>query len=525
MTTEVGKTIRTPAGGQPLGSGASEADIHDVVIVGAGPAGAVMAWSLARCGLRVAVLERARFPREKVCGDFVEPRGLRLFEAMGCEPELEAQHPLPITHVAIFLQSQVGYAGRIPFYETGTGLPPHGYIVPRHQLDTLLLDRARDVGADVYEDCPATEFAREDKGVTVWARRGSRRSRFRARLVVGADGTSSIVARHFGLFRNDPRYIAVSQRAYVEGTSMDVGEASFFFDTDLFPGYGWMFPIAGGRANIGVGVLKESCNRFGISVPSLFQEFLQKLKRQHSGCARMKILGKPVGGIVKTYGGAGPNCFDGGLLVGDAGCFVDPMTGEGITLAAESAMIASSTVAEAVRSGRSDAVFLSRFERDFRQYFDPAMRYLDFCATIMRNRHLREFWLSVALRGCEEAARNPEFARVVGSTFGGMEVLPSAILMRIWVNTLKEISSDGGRMLLKLLSGKIDWPGGTMNDIGGLSRGWWQSLIADPLWHSAWTADVLQKWARLLETFMLSDDPRLQGPLGPNSNPLTTCDP
>src|SRR5258708_23532140 len=124
-----------------------------------------------------------------------------------------------------------------------------------------------------------------------------------SRMVVGADGTESIVARSFGLARTDRRYIAISQRAYVEGVSVERGEAAICFDDDLFPGYGWMFPMAGGRANIGVGILSESCHRYGISVPKLFTTFVEKLQIRHPGCAEMRVLGKPVGGVDTTYCG------------------------------------------------------------------------------------------------------------------------------------------------------------------------------------------------------------------------------
>ena len=135
-----------------------------------------------------------------------------------------------------------------------------------------------------------------------------------SRLVVGADGTESIVARSFGLARSDRRYMAISQRAYVEGVSVERGEATICFDDDLFPGYGWMFPMTGGRANVGVGVLSESCHRYGISVPKLFAAFVEKLRIRHPGCARCASSAKPLGGVVKTYGGIGRNHFDGGVL-------------------------------------------------------------------------------------------------------------------------------------------------------------------------------------------------------------------
>src|SRR5208282_2320473 len=159
--------------------------LYDVAVVGGGPSGAMTAWCLARRGAQVIVLDREQFPREKVCGDFIEPRGLRLIEKMGCGAALAGTGPLPITHVAIFLESSIAYRNAIPFYSKRLGLPPHGYIVPRSQLDVRLLDAARKVGATVREGCAVTGFIRESKYIELQVRRGEQRSHLRARLIVG----------------------------------------------------------------------------------------------------------------------------------------------------------------------------------------------------------------------------------------------------------------------------------------------------------------------------------------------------
>jgi len=486
-------------------------DAREVVVVGGGPAGSVMAWSLARRGVRVAVVERASFPREKVCGDFVEPGGLRILEAVQCGQSLSNSSRFPITRARMFVGSRVAYCGEIPYYEEKQGLRPYGYIVPRHELDAELLDRARAASASVYEGCAATEIGREGGFVRVGVRSKQRHFTLSARLVVGADGAGSTVARSFGLSRTDRRYIAISQRAYVEGVSVERGEATIWFDADLFPGYGWMFPMSGGRANVGVGILSESCHRYGLSVPKLFAAFIEKLRVRHPGCAKMQVVGKPLGGVVKTYGGISRNHFDGGVLIGDAGSFVDPMTGEGITPGMESALIASSTVAESLERGRFDAEFLSRFEGDFRRYFDPAMRYLDFCASLLRNWHFREFWLRAGMRGFEEARIDPMFARVAGSTFGGLELRPLPILGQLWSRIFGYLHEGSAQVLLDFLSGRFDRSGGLVGDAGAWQRGWWRSLIDDPLWHFSWLADVSKKSACLQPTLWTSDNPRVQG--------------
>src|SRR5258708_19794626 len=113
------------------------AQAYDVIVVGGGPAGSVAAWSLASRGVRVAVLERAVFPREKVCGDFVEPAGLRILAAMSCLDDLD--NPLPITGARVFVGPRQVYQGAVPYYEDAHALPPHAYALPRHVLATRLL--------------------------------------------------------------------------------------------------------------------------------------------------------------------------------------------------------------------------------------------------------------------------------------------------------------------------------------------------------------------------------------------------
>jgi len=469
-----------------------------------------MAWSLATRGLRVLVLDRAHFPREKVCGDFVEPRGLRLFQTMGCLGTLEAAGPLAITHVNLFLGGKSAYREHIPFYAGQADVPQHGYIIPRAELDHRILASAVEAGAVLHEGCQVSGVERKDGKMIVHFREGDAESTVRAPIVVGADGTHSMVARSFGLLKDDPRYIAVSQRAYVENLAITNGEAAFVFDRDLFPGYGWMFPMSNGRANVGVGILAETRDRYRISVPALFNTFLQKLQRLHAGCGALRLASKPIGGIVKTYGGGGPNHFDGGILIGDAGCFVDPMTGEGITPAAESALLGSTVIADALDQGRTDAAFLSAYRRSFRAYFDPAMCYLDFVACIMRNRHFCDFWLNVVRRGCEMAMRDRSFARLGGAAFGGLDVRPLDMISRMWAKSVGRIASDSGRVATEILSGRVtSVPGVT--DLALWHTGWWSSLAEDPAWTSRWMADVARKWMRLPATTRLRD-PRAQGP-------------
>jgi len=486
-------------------------DLYDVIVVGGGPAGSTMAWSLARRGVRVAVVERAIFPREKVCGDFVEPAGLRILEAMGLREAVQSSSPLPITATRIYFGPRLGYRGPIPYYQAAHGLPPYGLVVPRHILDHHLLQRAEAVSAKVFDGCAVRRIRREEGFIHVDVRAGETDFSLRSRLIVGADGAESLVARTFNLESIDRAHISIAQRAYVEGIALEGGEATVWFDEDIIPGYGWMFPMSGGRANVGVGILSEACHRHGHSVPAAFAAAIERLKIRHPACARIKLASKPIGGVVKTYDGAGRNYFDGGVLIGDAGSFADPMTGEGITQGMESALIASSTLLSALELGRFDAAFLSKFERDFRSYFDPGMLFLGFYATVIRNWHFREFWIRSTLRGCERAMANEEFARIAGAGFGGLNVHPLGILRQVGGSVLGYLREGTIQALRNVVTGMPIGENAMLADLVAWQSAWKKSASADPDWHAAWLAEVIRRAALLGPSLLAPDNPRVRG--------------
>ncbi|MGT2504157.1 NAD(P)/FAD-dependent oxidoreductase [Bradyrhizobium guangxiense] len=148
----------------------SNSDSFDVIVVGGGPAGSTIAWALARRGVRVAVIERAIFPREKVCGDFIEPAGVRLLERMGVREALKVASLSPITSTRIYFGPKLGFRGGIPYYQAEHGLPPHGFVVPRHILDQHLLERAQAVSANLYDGYGVGGIRREDGWIYVTAR-------------------------------------------------------------------------------------------------------------------------------------------------------------------------------------------------------------------------------------------------------------------------------------------------------------------------------------------------------------------
>src|SRR4029077_2579048 len=147
----------------------------------------------------------------------------------------------------------------------------------------------------------------------------------------------------------------------------------------------------------------------------------------------------------------------------------------------------------------------------FRHYFDPAMLYLDLCAALLRNWHFREFWMRAGMRGFAEAGADPVFARVAGSTFGGLEVRPPLILTLVWSRIFGDLSAGGAQMFLGFLSGRFNKPTRLIGDFGAWQRGLWRSRIEDPVWTASWLADVAKKAARVQATLWASDNPRVKG--------------
>lgn len=481
------------------------AHAYDVIVVGGGPAGSVMGWALASLGVRVAILERAQFPRDKVCGDYVEPGGLRLLARMGILPGIEAAERLKITKNRVYFGPKLIYKGDIHYYDHPEDDLNYGLVISRREFDAILLQAARDAGALVLSPAAAKAVSREGGLMQVEASVGERTLTLQAPLVVGADGTESVVAKAMGQRRTNRRHIGVAQRAYVEGIEIDGGEAAVWFDEEIAPGYGWMFPMPGGLANVGVGFSSETSHRFGVPVREAFQTAIERLRIRHPGCSRARVVGRPIGGVVKTYGGIDRNHFAGGVLIGDAGSFVDPLTGEGITHGMESAILALPTLVGALERGRFEAEDLAPFDHDFRGYFDPAMRYLELSAALVSNRHLSEFWLRVGAHGHEEAAEDPAFARIAGSIFGGPALQPLSVSAQLWTRVFARYAQaavGGGRPSLSARFAE---------DFQAFNRGWTRSSSENPDWHAEWLRDVIGRTVEVQKSIWTKRNPRRDG--------------
>lgn len=338
----------------------------DVLIAGAGPAGAAVALRLARGGLRVIAVDRARFPREKICSEYMSPEGVRHLAALGvlAAVEGEAGHPIRGTTVRAPRGSRLtglfARAGTAPFRATGLS-------VPRRVLDHALVTAARRAGATILEGSAVQAVLQEQgavTGLTVRSEDGTIRD-LRARLTIGADGLHSLVARTIGARRFGPlrRFAFVAHVRDVPGLA-DTAEMHVSAD-----GYVGINPIGAGLANVAVVVPKDLASE-ARGRPEAF--FLEQLERFPGVCGRVKAAAIEREVLVTGPFAAwsGQVVTDGALLTGDAADFFDPFTGEGICAALRGAELVEATASEALaRSGSISARALASYPRARRRAF------------------------------------------------------------------------------------------------------------------------------------------------------------
>ncbi|KAB8194112.1 geranylgeranyl reductase family protein [Nonomuraea phyllanthi] len=337
--------------------------IADVIVVGAGPAGACAAYHLARRGRRVALLDRTAFPRDKSCGDAVTRAGIALLAEMGALELLPSAWPVRGLRVTMR-----GHAPRE--FRDAAGPERDGLVVPRALLDDALVRLAVAAGAQLRERVRVRRLVQED-GVVRGVEAGGRL--LRAPVVIAADGAASALSRQAGLTATPPGGLGYALRAYVE----DVHGLDHLLEfmaplTDAgarhwLPSYGWAFPTGPTSANVGVGLVERVPNARS---DALFAAFLEELRTGDPRFRGMRPAGARRGAPLR-FDFSPHRCWAPGLLLaGDAAGMISPFTGEGISFALESGKLAAEVADERLADPRDLSRYARLLSGRFQGYFE-----------------------------------------------------------------------------------------------------------------------------------------------------------
>jgi menaquinone-9 beta-reductase len=330
-------------------------DEADVIVVGAGPGGSAAAYHMARHGLRVLLLDKTEFPREKVCGDGLTPRATRQLIRMGVDTSEKAG----------WLQNKglrvIGGGVRLELdWPELASFPNYGLVRTRLDFDDLLARRAVEAGALLRTGVNVVGPVLNDDGHVVGVRAkagpGKEPVEYRAPLIVAADGVSGKFPLAMGLAKRDDRPIGVAVRRYYQSpvradddyleSWLELRSAQ---DRDrLLPGYGWIFGLGDGRVNAGLGILNSSSAFGKTNYRAMLTDWLNTTPEEWGLRGEANADGPILGAALPMGFNRVPHYTRGVMLVGDSGGMVNPMNGEGIAYAMESGELAAEVAVQAL---------------------------------------------------------------------------------------------------------------------------------------------------------------------------------
>jgi geranylgeranyl reductase family protein len=336
---------------------------YEVIVVGGGPAGSTAAYFLAQAGVKVCIIDKQSFPRDKVCGDGVVGSILTRLEGMGMQTWLEANSFNAPRE--ILFSAPNGQAAHI--------LPDdrdrcYGRVIPRLKLDKAILHQAMKAGAELQEGVKLTGLTRlSPHQIQLSAEQPGSQTKLHleSQLLITADGAHASFTRQLGLVKGVPDLVAI--RAYFENVEGPESLLEIHYDKTLMPGYAWIFPMTNGQANIGLGTYVQRSRQRNVDLKETLRQFLQHnpYARQRLSQARMvgPLRGHPLRSQMRTVTPLADNI----LVTGEAAGLVNPLNGEGIGTAIISGELAARQAQLALAAGNFSKSYLSPYAQALRQ--------------------------------------------------------------------------------------------------------------------------------------------------------------
>lgn len=323
---------------------------YDIAVIGAGPAGSAAAYFLAKGGLRVALLDKFDFPRDKTCGDGLTPRAVNILDEMGILPQVE-QRAWQCSAITVRHSDEVTYRLELSLLKN---LPHSILVLPRLILDDLLREHAVAAGAEFMPRSRVESLTRMPDGTAHLEIEGGRS--LECTLVVIATGSNATLLHKHGLLKKTPP-VNLAARTYFENVEGLDDSIVLFFDQIELPGYGWVFPTGEGTANIGCGVFFDSPNPQPSQLRNLIEThpYLRRILRN------ARQMGPIKGYPLRTDFSPANGGNDWIVVTGEAVGLVNPLSGEGIDYALESAQLAAQAILAEWKNGRPSTALQPRY--------------------------------------------------------------------------------------------------------------------------------------------------------------------
>lgn len=343
---------------------------REIIIVGAGPTGATAAIALCQQGHDVLLIDRQTFPRDKTCGDGIPVAVTEMLYDLGLRESFDQENFYPIDKVR--LVSPAGYFYESPLRKGKEGAVAH--VIPRLQFDALLHQQAVEAGAEFCQAKVKEPIIENGQVKGVKAYCGNHLQEIRARLVLAADGATSVIGRALLPVRPSDVHRAVALRAYIDDLEVLPHQVEFFLHGDILPGYAWIFPLGPHQANIGLGMRLDKFRGQDMTLEQMLEKFLAlpfiKERIQNGGEVHGSSTWQLAFGSEKHI----QRAFDGALLLGDAGWLIDPLTGGGIENGLISALLAAQTAHNALQQGDFSRQALQEYEKRCQEALWSVMR-------------------------------------------------------------------------------------------------------------------------------------------------------
>jgi geranylgeranyl reductase family protein len=385
--------------------------IYDLIIVGGGPAGATAALYAKRAGLRTLLVDKATFPRDKICGDGLSGKSVAILKDLNLLEQVR-QLPGALVHRVVFI-SPAHDELVIDLRESNLSQIFFGFVIRRQILDQFMLEQAKRVLDTCIEGFQVKDLIWQDgyvKGIR-GAKKGEEDTEYYGRIILGADGCNSIVARKSGLYHHDPKHWVVALRQYYRNVDSDSDQIELHFTDEVTPGYFWIFPLEDGHANVGIGMLHASIKHREVDLRKVLRAAIESPTFRNR-FSHAEPLEEPVGWNLPVGSKHRRMTGNGFMLVGDAAGLIDPFTGEGIGNAIYSAKFAVQAARRALDADDvNDKFFRDNYDLPLWKEIGGELRVSTQLQKIGGYRALLNFVI-------RKAARNKE----IGDLIGGMLV-------------------------------------------------------------------------------------------------------